>query len=254
MLEFGIAPAALTGYLLALVRATAWVFVMPPFASRGVPRQVKVGFAAAPSLALGPQLADHGVPLEAGPLLAAAILQVLAGLALGFLGVVVFAAFQAAGELIDTFSGFSIAATLDPISGVQANVFGRFYQLLAVTLLFTIDGHLLVVRGFLTSFEAAPLTGFGLESLAAVLVDNVGMFFLAAIEIAGPLLGALFLAEVCLGLLTRAAPQMNVFILGLPLKIMLTLTLAGIAIPLLPGALSSLIRPMVSQSIKLLGG
>lgn len=254
MLEFGLAPAALSGYLLALVRATAWVFVMPPFAGRSMPQQVKVGLAAALAMALGPQLADHAVPLEAGPLLAAALLQALAGLALGFLGVVIFATFQAAGEFIDTFSGFSIAATLDPMSGVQANVFGRFYQLLAVTLLFAIDGHLLVVRGFLTSYEAAPLTGVSLESLASVLVDNVGMFFLASIEIAGPLLAALFLAEVCLGLLTRAAPQMNVFVLGMPLKIILTLSLAGIAIPLLPGALSSLIRPMVSQSIKLLGG
>jgi flagellar biosynthesis protein FliR len=253
-LEFGVAPDALSGYLLALVRATAWVFVMPPFASRAVPRQVKVGLAAALALALGPSLAKHAVPLEAGPLVGAAMLQALAGLALGFLGVVVFAAFQAAGELIDTFSGFSIAAALDPISGVQANVFGRFYQLLATTLLFATNGHLLVVRGFLTSFDAAPLTSVSLETLASVLIDNVGMFFVAAVEIAGPLLAALFLAEVCLGLLTRAAPQMNVFILGLPLKILLTLSLAGMAIPLLPGALDSLIKPMVSQSVKLLGG
>lgn len=254
MLDFGIEPAALSGYLLALVRATAWVFVMPPFSQRSVPRQVKTGFAAALALVLGPRLAEHAVPLEAGPLLEAAILQALAGLALGFLGVVIFAVFQAAGEFIDTFSGFSISAAFDPSSGVQANVFGRFYQLLAVTLLFAIDGHLLVVQGFLTSFEAAPLTSVSLESLAGVLVDNVGMFFLAAIEIAGPLLAALFLTEVCLGLLTRAAPQMNVFILGLPLKIIMTLSLAGMAIPLLPDALSTLLRPMVAQSVRIMGG
>jgi flagellar biosynthesis protein FliR len=251
---FDLDPYQISGYLLALLRATAWVFVMPPFAGRTIPQQVKVGFAAALALALGPHLAAHEIPLETWPLLSASVLQILAGLALGFLGVIVFAAFQAAGELIDMFGGFSTASALDPISGVNANVFGRFYQLLATTLLFVIDGHLLVVRGFLTSFEAAPLATLSLASLAELLVDNFGLFFLAAIEIAGPLLAALFLTEICLGLLSRSAPQMNVFILGLPLKLMLTIGLAGLAIPMLPGALDSLLRPMVRQGVGILGG
>ena len=167
------------------------------------------------------------MPLEAGPLIGATVLQVFAGLALGFVAVLVFSVFQSAGSLIDLFSGLTIAQVYDPLSGSASGSFGRFYQLLATTLLFAIDGHLLLVRGFLTSFDAAPLTEISTGAGAEVLTRGIGLFFLAAIEIAAPLLAALFLTEVALGLLSRAAPQMNVFVLGIPLKILLTFTLAA---------------------------
>jgi flagellar biosynthetic protein FliR len=243
----------LSGYLLALVRAVAWVMITPPFATRMVPVQVKVGFAAALALALGPRLAEHGVPLEVGPLVIAAVLQVAAGVALGFVALLLFSAFQAAGAMIDMASGLSMGSLFDPISGVQASVFGRFYQLLATTLLFAVDGHVLLVRGFLTSFEAAPLTSLDLTALSRVLTHDLGLFFLAAVEIAAPLLAALFLAEVALGLLARAAPQMNVFVVGMPLKILLTLGLAALALPLLPEAVTSLLRTGVDHGLRLVG-
>lgn len=248
-MTFDVAPELLSGYLLALVRAVAWVFVMPPFGTKMVPSQVKVGFAAALALALGPEVAQQAVPLEVGPLLSAAVLQALAGVALGFIGVLLFSTVQAAGALIDLFSGFSVAQIIDPLSGVSTSLFGKLYQLLATTLLFAIDGHLLLVRGFLESFSAAPLTSLSMETLAELLTGDLVLFFVAALEIAAPLLAALFLAEVALGLLSRAAPQMNVFVLGMPLKILLTISLAGLAVPLLPDAVSSLLRPIVGQGL-----
>ena len=240
-MTFDLSPDLIAGYLLALVRAAAWVAVSPPFGTRVMPGQVKVGFAAALALALGPQLADQAVPLEAGPLISAAVLQLGAGLALGFIGVLLFSAVQAAGNMIDLFSGLTMASVFDPLSNVQASVFGRFYQLLATTLLFAINGHVLLVRGFLTSFDAAPLTSLDIDTVGRLLTRDLGMFFIAAIEIAAPLLAALFLAEVVLGLLSRAAPQMNVFMVGFPFKIGLTLVLAGLALPLLPGTVESLL-------------
>jgi flagellar biosynthesis protein FliR len=250
---FELTTDAISGYLLALVRAAAWVAVSPPFGTRMVPVQVKVGFAAALSLALGPKLAAHGVPLEAGPLISAAVLQLGAGLALGFLAVLLFSAVQAAGNLIDLFSGLTMASVLDPMTSSTAAVFGRFYQLLATTLLFAINGHVMLVRGFLTSFEAAPLTSLDLATMGQLLTQDLAMFFLAAIEIAAPLLAALFLAEVVLGLLARAAPQMNVFVVGMPFKILVTLTLAGLAVPLLPGAIENLVTQIVRDGFGLMG-
>ena len=113
---------------------------------------MKVGLAAALALVVGPRLADQAVPLEAGPLLSAAVLQVAAGLALGFLGVLLFATFSFAGGLIDLVSGYSVAQLFDPGNNAPVSIFGQFYGVLATTLLFAIDGHLLLVRGFLTSF------------------------------------------------------------------------------------------------------
>jgi flagellar biosynthesis protein FliR len=246
-----LAPALLTGYLLALTRSAAWVFVTPPFGTRQLPTAVKVGFSAALALAVGPRLADLAVPLEPWPLASAAFLQVAAGLALGFLSMLLFSAVSVAGGLIDLFSGFSAAQLFDPATSATNSLFGRFYSVLATTLLFAIDGHLLLVRGFLTSFDAAPLVRLSAGELAKILTQDAGLFFLAAVEIAAPLLAALFLTEAVLGLLSRAAPQMNVFLLGLPVKILLTLTLAGLAIPLLPDAVSSIVSSTVRQGLNL---
>lgn len=249
-----IAPALVSGYLLAMVRAAAWVFVCPPFGNRTVPGMVKVGLAAALALVVGPRLAEQAVPLEAGPLLTAAVLQVGAGLALGFLGVVLFATFSFAGGLIDLVSGYSVAQLFDPGTSAPVSIFGQFYGVLATTLLFAIDGHLLLVRGFLTSFTAAPLTHLSTDALAELLTGDIALFFVAALEIAAPLLAALFLSEAALGLLARAAPQMNVFQLGLPVKILVTLTLAGLALPILPDAVSGMANQVVRQGLGFIRG
>jgi flagellar biosynthetic protein FliR len=201
---------------------------------------VKVGLAAALSLPVAHKVAEDAPALETGPLIASIVLQIAIGVALGFVVHLFFAAIQAAGELIDLFGGFTVAPAYDPLSNAQSSTFGRFYQLLATMLLFAIDGHLLLVRGFLTSFDAISATGPSLDDLSGAIVADLGTFFIAAVEIAAPLLAALFLAEVALGLLARAAPQMNVFLVGFPFKIGLTLLLAAAALPLLPGSVESL--------------
>ena len=110
------------------------------------------------------------------------------------------------------------------------------------------------MRGFLTSFTAAPLTSLSIDSLAKLLTGDIALFFVSALEIAAPLLAALFLAEAALGLLARAAPQMNIFALGLPVKILVTLTLAGLAIPLLPDAVSGMTNQVVKQGLEFIRG
>jgi flagellar biosynthetic protein FliR len=233
-------PELLVGFMLALVRASAWLVLIPPFGTRAIPTQVKVGLAAALALPVANDVAMQVPSLETAPLIGAVAMQVAIGLSLGFMVHLLFAAVQSAGELIDVFGGFTVAPAYDPLSNSQSSTFGRFYQLLATTLLFALNGHILLIRGFMTSFDAIPAAPT-MQDLTESLLDNLGTFFLAAIEIAAPLLAALFLAEVALGLLSKAAPQMNVFMVGFPAKILLTLGLAGLALPLLPGAVSSLV-------------
>lgn len=231
----------LLGFLLAMVRTAAWLLVAPPFNTRMVPITVKVGLAVALAVPVAPRVAETAPPPELAPLVTAVLLQVGVGLALGFVVQLLFAAVQAAGELIDLFAGFTIAATYDPFTNANQAVFGRLYQLLATALLFATGGHLLLVQGLLDSFAAVPSGLPDLGATSAELVDSLTLFFLSALEIAAPLLGALFLTEVALGLLSKAAPQMNVFTLGFPIKIMLTLLLAGLALPLLPNAVQGLV-------------
>lgn len=240
------APAALiVAYVLGVVRASAWLVLLPPFNTRAIPTVVKVGLAAALALPAAPRLAASPPSMDIPSLIVAVLLQVAMGLALGFITMMALSAVQAAGSLIDLFAGFTIAQAFDPISGNQTALFGRFYQLLAATLLFAINGHILLFRGFMTSFDAVGLQAPELGDLSELAVDGLGVFMVAAVEIAAPLLGALFLTEVAMGLLARAAPQMNVFILGFPIKILLTLGLAGLVLPILPEAVGALVERSV---------
>ncbi|HEU5084063.1 MAG TPA: flagellar biosynthetic protein FliR [Acidimicrobiales bacterium] len=240
------APAALiVAFVLGVVRASAWLVLVPPFGTRAVPSVVKVGLAAAVALPAAPRLAASPPSLDIPPLIGAVVLQVAMGLSLGFITLLAFAAVQAAGSLIDLFAGFTVAQAFDPLSGNQTALFGRFYQLLAATLLFAINGHILLFEGFLSSFDVVGLRAPALDELAALGTDGLGTFVVAAVEIAAPLLAALFLTEVALGLLSRAAPHMNVFVLGFPVKILLTVGLVGLALPILPGALGALVTRAV---------
>ena len=250
-----VSTGSLIALLLASVRAAAWLVVCPPFSSRIVPAPVKALLALAISLPLVPRLDDQVPALEVGSLLVAAVEQVVVGVALGFITAVFFAAIQAAGDLIDTFGGFSMSFALDPMSTSQSSVFGRFYNLIAVTLLFATDGHQMVLRGFLESYRTLPLDGaLSLSRLGTVLSHGLPEMFVAALQIAGPLIAVLFLTDVAFGLLNRVAPALNAFALGFPAKILITLVLGGSAIAVLPDALEGLMERAVRAVLSVAGG
>jgi flagellar biosynthesis protein FliR len=169
------------------------------------------------------------------------VLQAFVGVALGFLTYLFFAAIQAAGDLVDLFGGFTVAQAYDPLSMTQNSIFGRLHQLLATTLLFASNGHLLIIRGFLSSYDAVPVdAGLDLSRLGSVLTSGITTLFVSALQIAGPLIGVLFVADMGLGLLTRVSPSLQAFSMGFPIKILLTLLLIGFTFPLLPQAVGHL--------------
>jgi flagellar biosynthetic protein FliR len=230
----------LLGLLLGSVRSAAWLMISPPFSTRMIPGPIKAVIAVALALPVAPSLAEDLPELSVAGLISAVLLQALTGAALGFLTLLLFSAVQAAGDLIDLFGGFSVAAGYDPLSMSQNSVFGRLHQLLAIVLLFTTNAHLMVIRGFLTSYESIPVTeGVDLDRMQAALLPAIGQFFVSALEIAAPLVAILFLADVGLGLLTRVSPQLNAFSLGFPIKIFITLALIGFTFPLLPGVVEN---------------
>jgi flagellar biosynthesis protein FliR len=245
-------PAAdLVTLLLASIRTVTWLSLAPPFSSRAIPGTVKSLLALGIAVAVTPALAASAPELTVPAVVFAAVEQVLVGAALGFLTALVFAAVQAAGDLIDLFGGFSVAFAFDPLSQVGNSVFGRFYGLLASTLLFATDAHQLVLRGFTQTFRVLPLDEtLSLSTLDRALTTGLAQLFLAALQIAGPLIAVLFCADLGLGLLTRAAPALNPFALGFPAKILLTVTLAGSALLVLPSAVDTL----VEQAVRLVVG
>jgi flagellar biosynthetic protein FliR len=244
----------LLALLLGTVRASAWLLVCPPFSSRLIPAPVKALLALALALPMTPMLTAQVPELAVGPLLLSAVEQVVVGTALGFVTSLFFAAVQAAGNMIDVFGGFSMSFSFDPLSQAQTSVFGKFYNLIAITLLFASDGHLMVMRGFLQSYKALPLDDtLSLGRLGRLMTEGVGEMFLAAMQIAGPLIAVLLLTDVAFGLLTRVAPALNAFVLSFPAKIFITLALAGSAIAVLPKALSDLVESAVRAVLGLTG-
>lgn len=235
--------AWLEATMLAAVRITAFLMIAPPFSHGAIPARIKAMLAIGLSLAVGTSLAPGYRSLDTAPFLGALVLQLAAGALLGFLVLAVFSAVQAAGSLIDVFGGFQLAQAFDPQSMVNGAQFTRLFQLTAVVLLFASDGYQLIIAGLARSFAAVPVDGvFDIAGPAALMTDVVGQLLLAAVQIAGPLVLVLFLADVGLGLVTRVAPALNAFALGFPLKIALTLVLAGVVFVTLPGIVSALAR------------
>jgi flagellar biosynthesis protein FliR len=245
----------LVAIMLGAVRAGAWMMVCPPFNSRMIPGQVKALMSVAIALPMAPYLTGSIPSIETADIIACAALQVFVGAALGFVTALLFAAIQAAGDLLDVFGGFTLAMAFDPLSQNQSSIFGRFYNLMAVTLLFATEGHQLVLRGFMQSYETLPLdASLSLETFSRLLIEGIGEMFLAALQIAGPLIAVLFLTDVAFGLLNRVAPALNAFQLGFPAKIGLVLVLSGTAMAMLPRALDGLIDKAVSAVVQLTGG
>jgi flagellar biosynthetic protein FliR len=190
-----------------------------------------------------------------GFLLVAVITEVAIGAGLGFIVQVLFTAVQMAGDLIDLTGGFSLQPAYDPLAMTMTSNVGRLHYTLASTLLFTSGGHMMLVRGFATSYEGLPVGGtVPTEQLGHVLLTALSMMFLAALQIAGPLVAVLLLADVALALLSKAAPALNIFQLGFPVKIMITLSLLGLTFPLLPPALDTLIEHATRAIVSLKGG
>ncbi len=179
--------------------------------------------------------------LDTGPFFAALVIQVITGALLGMLVMVCFSAVQSAGSLIDVFGGFQLAQAFDPQMQVNGAQFTRLFQMIALALLFASNGYQLILAGVVRSFDAVPVDGMlDLTRPVELLIDTTSQMMLAAVQIAGPLVLVLFLADIGLGLITRVAPALNAFAMGFPVKILLTFLLAGTVVLALPAIVSAL--------------
>jgi flagellar biosynthetic protein FliR len=241
--------------LLASIRITAWLTISPPFATAGIPRTVRTMLAVALALTVTPIAAAHAPAAELGPILTSAVEQIVIGGSLGFITRMLFSAVESAGALIDLFGGFSLAFAYDPLSSTSTSIFGKFYGLLATVLIFATDAHLIIIQGFLRTFSSMPLDGsINMSQLGSALVHGLTSMFIAALQIGAPLIAVLFLADLALGLLSRISPQLNVFSVSFPLKIMLTLGLVGLSFTLLPQVIMGMANSTTALVTQIAGG
>jgi len=233
--------ASLVTLLLASIRITAWMAISPPFATSGIPRTIRVMLGVGLAFAVTGVAREHAPAAELAPLVSSAVEQLVIGASLGFITRLLFAAVESAGSLIDLTGGFSMAMAYDPMTSNTNSVIGKFYSLLATTLIFASGAHLVIIGGFMRTFTVLPLDStISLSNLGSTLTQGMTNMFIAALQIAGPLVAVLFLSDVALGLLSRVSPQLNIFQISFPLKIGLTLGLLGLMFATMPRVVTEL--------------
>lgn len=238
-LDLAIDPGWAVGLLLAQVRVAAFVVTAPQLGS-AVPGPGRLAFVVAMSLALTSPVAQ--VPDVPG-LIALGVVNAVVGGALGFVVGVTFQLFAVAGSLIDVTAATSIATVFDPTRGEQGAVFARLFSIAGLTLFHVAGGLALLVGTLGWSLRAVPLDG-ALElqpGMSTIVLDLVQMLMVAGFELALPVLGALFLIEVVLGIASRFAPTANVFLLGMPAKVGVAMVVSVTSVALFPAFMTGLL-------------
>lgn len=209
----------LEAFLLAFCRLGGVLAVAPVFGHRSVPVTHRAGLAALVALIVAPLL---GRPATGGARDALGLVlalggELLLGAALGLVASFVLSAVQVAGELIGNQMGLAIGALYDPSLGGQATVITRLLDLLALLFLLAVNGHHLVLQAVVGSFHRLPAGALAPgTALPGGVVSLGAKVFRAGLELAAPIVGILLVVNVTLALLTRVAPQANVFVVGLP--------------------------------------
>ncbi len=250
----GIAEAQLIGFLLVLARVGGLFLLAPIFSSKMIPARAKLLIAGAISLALMP-IATSGQHLPSDPAAIAVLIvkEVSVGLAFAFALSMLQAAVAAGAALLDTLVGFSFAAVVDPINGQQTAVLGQFYGLVATMIFLAVGGDQLMIMGLARSYRLLPVTAFpdtgALTSGAVSIVEQV---FVIGLEITAPALIAIIVTDAALGVVSRAMPQMNVFVVGLPAKLIAGFAVIGASLPFVAVHLQDDLQSSVMQALQLL--
>jgi flagellar biosynthetic protein FliR len=241
-----------TGFFLVLARIAPLFILAPMFSSKMLPVRVRGIIAVALAIGLTP-MAVHGQHIPSQPLAIAGLViaGLVVGLAFAFAVGAVFAAIQAAGSLTDTTSGFSYGSIVDPVNGNQGGAMTSLYSIVGLALFITIGGDAWLLRGIARTFAVVPLThGPRIGSLVTGAETMFGSIFLAAIEVAAPVLLALVITDVAFGMVSRVVPQMNVFAVGFPVKIGVALLVVSASLPFLGSWMSGQLETAVATALQ----
>jgi flagellar biosynthetic protein FliR len=208
-------------FLLVLVRVAAFFVTLPLFSYRTIPNQFKIGIAFFLTFIMFTNIDVSSVNIE-GIYFFLLLKEAAVGLLIGLIAYIIIAAIQIAGGFIDFQMGFAIANVMDPQTGAQSPLTGQYFYIIALLFLLSVDGHHLLIDGVFYSYATVPIDQFipfHNEGIVEFVIDAFNKMFLIAFQMAIPIVGCLFLVDVALGIIARAVPQLNVFVVGLPIKI-----------------------------------
>ena len=241
------------GFILVLARISPLFVLAPIFSSRMIPARARGVAAVALAIGMAPLAmagARQKVPTDVFPLAELIAKEALIGLAFAFAVAVVFNALSIAGSFLDTLVGFSFGSLIDPVTGTQSPVLSQMYGLVGVMIFIAIGGDGWMIKGLAETYDLVPLLAF--PSLGALVGGANAAFvniFVSAIQIAAPVLIAVTITDAAFGIVSRVSPQMNVFAVGLPAKIIVALLIMGASLPFVAGYLDDALKTGIGDSL-----
>ena len=234
MIDLNIQLPQLQLFFLVFLRIGAILATIPVFESRSIPQIFKVSLALAVSLILFPMLDLEPMPLSVSifTLGLGAAGEIMLGLVIGFSVKLIFAGVQLAGQLAGYQMGMALANVMDPSESQQIPLLAQFNNLVALLVFLTLNAHYWFIKALSQSYRLVPPMNAQFNgSLMEHLIQLSGKLFVIAIQVGAPVTAALLLTSVAFGLVARTVPQMNVFIVAMPLKIGIGLLFVGFALP-----------------------
>lgn len=231
--------ALIASFLWPLTRILGFIAIAPPFGNNGVPVNVKVILGVFLAMIVAPSIAPiSNVDLMSLTGVVVLIQQLIIGLAMGFIVRLIFAGVEMAGEVIGLTMGLGFATFYDPQTRGRSSAIAQFLVIIATLIFLSLNVHLAMFEALINSFKTIPIStslemGFSVQRLA---IWGEEIFKIAMI-LSMPIVAALLITNIALGILTRAAPQLNLFGIGFPITIavgflMLTLILPYLLLPI----------------------
>lgn len=237
-------------FLLVFVRMTGLFVVAPIFGRRNIPTYFKVGFSFFMALILinTTELPDLNYYDSIFGFAGLIIKEFVVGITIGFISYLVFTAIYMAGQLIDMQVGFGMVNVIDPMSNIQVPVTANLYFMVCMLIFLAANGHHLLIEALFSSYETIPL-GSSVFNTALMndLIRVFGSLFAIGFKISAPVIAAILIADIALGVIAKAMPQMNVFVVGMPLKIILGVAVILLTMVLFGGIVENLISGMNSE-------
>ncbi len=244
-------------FLLVFTRVSAFLAAGPLFWLPNIPRLAKVGFAFVLTVLLFPVLDIPLADFSGGPggYGLAIAQEACVGLVLGFICSLVFHSLTIAGQLMDVQMGFFMSYIFDPTTGAQATIASRFLFFLGMVLFLTLDGHHVMLAGLARSYDIVPALGAALKGSAAM--SGIRLFaqiIALAVQIAAPVIAVVLIIDICLGILGRTSPEMNIFMLGFPVKVGLGIFILSMLVPLMGVVFRALVNMLERNLLIILKG
>ncbi|MCL6447152.1 MAG: flagellar type III secretion system protein FliR [Armatimonadetes bacterium] len=247
----------MAAFLLVFTRVSTFLAAGPLFWLPNLPRPAKAGLAFMLAVVLFPVVKVPALDFPGGLLALglAAAREACVGLLLGFVCSLVMHSLTIAGQLMDIQMGFFMSYIFDPTTGAQATIASRFLYLLGMVLFFTLDGHHVLLAGLARSFELVPVLGATLKGAAALsLIRIFAQMIALAVQIAAPIIAVMLIIDLCLGILGRTSPEMNIFMLGFPVKVGIGILLLSVLVPLMGVVFRSLVNLLERNLLVIMKG